>query len=115
MIVALQLQVAAQDKGKEIPVVSPQVSSPAGCLECPAPPFPPEARKAKIESATVMLEITVSEKGRVSDIKALSDPGNGFAREAVDAVKRWKFKPAIASDGKKTASRVKLEVVSHQL
>jgi len=45
----------------------------------------------------------------------LSDPGNGFAREAVDAVKRWKFKPAISSDGKKIAFRIKLEVVSHQL
>jgi len=62
MIVALQLQLAAQDKGKELPVVSPQVSSPPACLECPSPPFPPEARKAKIESATVLLEITVSEK-----------------------------------------------------
>jgi len=114
-VVALQARLGAQDKAKELPVVSPQVASAPACIDCPPPQFPPEARKAKIESATVLLEIAISEKGRASEIKVLSDPGNGFAREALDAVKHWKFRPAVAPDGKKITSRVRLEVVSHQL
>jgi TonB family protein len=62
----------------------------------------------------VLLEITVSEKGLPSDIAVLSDPGNGFGREAVDAVKHWKFKPAISKDGTKISTRFPVHVVSRQ-
>ena len=77
--------------------------------------LPPEARRAKILEGNVLLEITVSEKGRPGDIEVLSDPGNGFAREAVAAVKHWKFKPALAKDGRKISTRIQIHVVSRQM
>ena len=110
-----QLQAVAQEKGKETPVASPKAATPPACVDCPPARFPPEARRAKIMEGDVLLEITVSEKGRPSDIEVLSDPGNGFAREAVDAVKHWKFRPAIAKDGKKISTRIQVHVVSRQM
>src|SRR5437667_1527012 len=114
VVVAARLQ-AAQEKEKETPVASPKAATPPACIDCPAARFPPEARRAKILEGNVLLEITVSEKGRPSDIEVLSDPGNGFAREAVDAVKHWKFKPAIAKDGRKISTRIQINVVSRQM
>jgi TonB family protein len=115
VVVALQLQAVAQEKGKETPVASPKAATPPACIDCPPARFPPEAPRAKILEGNVLLEITVSEKGRPSDIQVLSDPGNGFAREAVDAVKHWKFKPAIAEDGRKISKRIQINVVSRQM
>ena len=40
----------------------------------------------------------------------MSDPGNGFAEKAVEAVKRWKFKPAITNDGRKIPVTIRVEV-----
>ena len=114
VVVAARLQ-AAQEKEKETPVASPKAATPPACIDCPAARFPLEARRAKILEGNVLLEITVSEKGRPSDIEVLSDPGNGFAREAVDAVKHWKFKPAIAKDGRKISTRIQIHVVSRQM
>jgi TonB family protein len=109
----LQSQVAAQDQERErAPGQTTSASHPV-CVYCPMPSFPSEARKAKIETGMVLLKITVSEKGRPSDIEVLTDPGHGFAREAVAAVKNWKFKPAVNSDGRKVSTSVQIEVVSH--
>jgi TonB family protein len=115
LVVALQLQAVAQEKGEGTRVASPQAASHPVCIDCPAPSFPPEARRAKILEGNVVLEITVSEKGRTSDIEVLSDPGNGFTREAVEAVKHWKYKPAISKDGRKISTRIKVQVVSRQM
>ena|ERR1700687_3552960 len=115
VVFASRLQAAAQEKEKETPVALPTAATPPACIDCPPARFPPEARRAKIMEGNVLLEITVSEKGRPSDIEVLSDPGNGFAREAVDAIKHWKFKPAIAKDGRKIPTRIKINVVSRQM
>jgi TonB family protein len=107
----LQSEVSAQDQaGKKTASQTTSTSYPV-CVYCPHPYFPSEARKAKVESGTVLLRVTVSEKGRPSDIEVLNDPGYGFAREAVAAVKNWKFKPALNSVGKKVSSSVQIEVV----
>jgi protein TonB len=115
LVVALQVQAEPQEKGKETPAVPSKAASRPACIDCPPARFPPEARRAKILEGNVLLEITVSEKGRPSDIQVLTDPGNGFAREAVDAVKHWKFKPAIAEDGRKISTRIQVNVVSRQM
>jgi TonB family protein len=112
-VFGLQSEVAAQGQGREKTAGPATSASHPVCLYCPQPSFPREARKAKIESGTVLLKITVSEKGRPTDIEVLTDPGHGFAREALAAVKSWKFKPALSSDGRKVSTRLQIEVVSH--
>ena len=109
ILVCLSLPVVAQDTAKTQSADFSAHSNPS-CKECPPPDFPPEARKAKIDSAAVWLEVTVTENGKVKDIQVLRDPGHGFAARAVAAVKNWKFKPALAKDGKPVAVRQQFEV-----
>jgi TonB family protein len=57
-----------------------------------------------------MLDAMISADGQTDDIRVVSDPGHGFADNAVKAVKKWKFKPAATKDGKKVPTRTKIEI-----
>jgi protein TonB len=57
-------------------------------------PYPEEARRAGIEG-TVTLSITIDPEGKVVAAKILSGPGYGLNEAARDAIKRFRFKPAI--------------------
>ena len=108
-------KLSAQDPPKARSPEKAYHTSPPVCRSCPDPSFPPEARKAKIETATVLLEVRISEKGLVDEIQVLRDPGAGFGREAVKAVKKWKFKPATDKEGIPLAVKSQIEVVFHWL
>lgn len=59
------------------------------------PKYPPRAKERRIEG-WVQLEITVTESGEVSAVKVIqSNPENVFDTAALQAVKQWKFKPAL--------------------
>jgi periplasmic protein TonB len=57
-------------------------------------PYPEEAKRAQIEG-TVRLRITVDFEGKVVEVKVLSGPGYGLDEAAREAIKRFKFKPAM--------------------
>ncbi|MDQ3419997.1 MAG: energy transducer TonB [Acidobacteriota bacterium] len=57
------------------------------------PEFTEEARRQGI-SGDVVLEIVVRADGSVGDVKVLGGLGGGLNRNAVDAVKQWRFSPA---------------------
>jgi protein TonB len=57
-------------------------------------PYPEEARRAGIEG-TVTLSITVDFEGKVVAAKVLSGPGYGLNEAAREAIRRFRFKPAI--------------------
>ncbi len=116
LIGALSSAVWGQDAPKTQNNDSGSHASPPSCKYCPSPEYPPEARNSKIDSVSVLLEVTVTEKGKAKDVKVLKDPGRpGFAFRAVDAVKEWKFKPATDKDGTPIAVRTNLEVVFRKL
>jgi TonB family protein len=101
--------VAAQEPTK------PEVQAEPSCRYCPNPEFPEEARKARISSGKVFVEVTISEKGDVvepDNIRVILEepPGVGFAKNAADVVKKWKFNPATLKDGKPTKTRTKVHV-----
>ena len=56
------------------------------------PQYPEVARKARI-SGIVIVECTISKAGDVTDIHVLKPLPFGLDNAAVEAVKRWKFKP----------------------
>lgn len=95
----LPVGVTAQESTKE------QISQPS-CRYCPNPEFPAEGRKAKISSANVFVDVTISDKGDVdpNNVRVTKEdpPGYGFAEKAVDVVKKWKFNPATDKNGKPT-------------
>jgi protein TonB len=57
-------------------------------------PYPEEARRAGVEG-TVTLSITIDAEGRVVAAKIVSGPGYGLDEAAREAIRRFRFKPAI--------------------
>jgi TonB family protein len=74
----------------------------------PNPEISPEAREAKYQATVVVMAI-VSAMGNVADVKAVNPAGMGLDERAVEAVRRWKFKPA-SKGGKPVAVKIALEV-----
>ena len=64
----------------------------------PEPEYPTVAKQARIEGK-VILRIVVDIKGDVTNIKVLKSMGHtGMDEAAIDAVKQWKFKPAMTNN-----------------
>ncbi|MEN1941131.1 TonB family protein [Luteimonas sp. MJ246] len=62
-------------------------------LSTPAPRYPSEALRAA-QGGEVQVEFTVAADGSVSDARVVrADPPRVFDREAVAAVRRWRFEP----------------------
>ena len=57
-------------------------------------PYPEEAKRNGIEG-TVRLRITVDFEGKVTEVKILNGPGYGLDEAAREALRRFKFKPAM--------------------
>jgi protein TonB len=73
-------------------------------------PFPPEADTAQIDEAYVLLQVDVSADGTPSDVRVVTDPGNGFGREARPCAMRRRYSPALDHDGTPIASTIKVRV-----
>ena len=56
------------------------------------PEYSEEARKAKYQG-TVLLYIEVDTDGRATNIRVVRSLGLGLDEKAIEAVKKWKFKP----------------------
>jgi periplasmic protein TonB len=54
------------------------------------------------------LSLVVTPEGRAKDIKVLKPLPYGLTESALEAVKKWKFKPATGPDGKPAAVRQKI-------
>jgi TonB family protein len=79
------------------------------CVYCPDPKYSEEARKAKYQG-TVVLQAVITPDGRATDIQVVKGPGLGLEEKAVEAVKQWRFKPAIGPAGKPVPVIVPIEV-----
>jgi len=79
------------------------------CAYCPQPTYSEEARKAKY-MGVVVLQVIVTADGRATQIEVVKGPGLGLEEKAVDAVKQWRFKPALGPNGKPVATLVTIEV-----
>jgi len=65
-------------------------------ITAPPPPYPEFAREAQI-TGKVMLHVLVGKDGRVKNVKVIKGV-TGLNDVAVDAVKKWVFKPALANN-----------------
>lgn len=80
------------------------------CAYCPVAQFSELARRARF-SGTVVLSLTVTEDGHVEDISVARGAPCGLTEMAIQAVKRWRFRPATKPDGTPVAVRTAVEVV----
>lgn len=60
-------------------------------------PYPPEARKAKVQGR-VLMKLVVDGEGKVRRATLVSGPGYGLNEAAVDAMKYFRFRPARVQD-----------------
>jgi len=81
-LVTLSRPLFAGDKSVTAPVLVHKVN----------PVYTKEARKAKVEG-TVFLYAEISREGVATNIEVIRGLDSGLDEKAVDAVKRWKFKP----------------------
>jgi len=75
----------------------------------PEPAYSEEARKAKYQG-TVVLLIIVDAQGNVTDARVVKPLGMGLDEKALEAVRTWKFKPALRN-GTPVPVRVSVEVM----
>ena len=90
---------------------APAAAAPTGethaaqLVKSTAPAYPPEAVRAK-KDGWVQVEFTVDANGQVTDAKvANADPPRLFNTAALDAVRRWTFKPRM-ENGKAVEERM---------
>lgn len=84
------------------PAVPPEAAP--GLLEAPVvltrvePSYPDVARRAGIEG-TVELEVSIDATGKVTDVEVARGLPLGVSEAAVDAVRRWTWRPARTASG----------------
>jgi protein TonB len=79
------------------------------CIYCPDPLYSDEARKAKYQG-TVVLYVIITADGRAIDIHVAKGPGLGLEEKAIEAVRTWRFKPALGPNGRPVAVSIPIEV-----
>jgi len=77
------------------------------------PEFSEDARKAKLQG-TVMLHGEVDTSGKLTNIRVTRGLGLGLEEKAIEAVKRWRFRPAYR-DGRPVVAPAVIEVNFHLL
>jgi TonB family protein len=85
--------------------------SPPVPIKQPTPKYSKQARREKYEG-TCVLWLVVDADGRPRDIKVQRTLGLGLDEEAIEAVKRWRFKPAM-KEGQPVSVRISVQVDFH--
>jgi TonB family protein len=74
----------------------------------PEPSFSEEARKLKTQGVVTLI-LVVGTDGRAHDIQVGQSLGMGLDEKAIEAVNRWRFRPATRG-GEPVATRIQVEV-----
>jgi len=82
------------------------------CIYCPDPEYSSEARAANYQG-TVALSVVVNAEGHVERVLVIKSPGLGLEEKAIEAVKRWRLKPAEDASGKPVSVIISVDVTFH--
>ena len=95
---AAQREAAARETAAApAPAAAAATTAALRVVSAPSPRYPPEALRAGT-SGEVLVEITVGTDGSVTNARVVrATPARVFDREALNAVRRWKFEPIDAS------------------
>jgi protein TonB len=80
-------------------------------ISAPDPEYTEEARRAKAQG-TCLLWMIVDQHGNPRDIRLVRGLGYGLDAKAIDAVKQWRFQPAM-KDGQPVNVQISVEVAFH--
>ncbi len=62
------------------------------------PSYTEEARKNRVQGVAI-LQVVIDTEGRIEDVKVLKGLPMGLSEAAVEAVRQWRFEPALDGDG----------------
>jgi TonB family protein len=96
--------------GSGVSKIGGGVSAPLA-VATPDPEYTEEARIAKTQG-TCVLWLVVDDKGLPRNIRVLRGLGFGLDERAIEAVKQWRFQPAI-KDGRPVIVQISVEVGFH--
>ena len=97
-VAATQREAAAAAQRQAAAAAPPPAAKPAAAtalkiVSAPSPRYPPEALRAGT-SGEVLVELTIGTDGSVTNARVVrATPARVFDREALNAVRRWKFEP----------------------
>jgi TonB family protein len=86
------------------------ISAPTA-ISAPDPDYTEEARRAK-KQGTCILWLIVDSAGHPRDIRVIRGLGFGLDAKALEAVKQWRFQPAL-KDGRPVDVQISVEVEFH--
>ncbi|MGA9145678.1 MAG: energy transducer TonB [Candidatus Acidiferrales bacterium] len=86
-----------------------RVSSYPVCVYCPNPQYSAEAVKSKYQGI-VLLYVTITADGRVTNIRVVKGLGAGLDEMAAATVRTWRFKPALGPDRQPATVDAPIEV-----
>ena len=66
-----------------------------------------------VTSFSVEMIAIITQDGRATDIHVAKGLGRGLDEKAIEAVRTWRFRPALGPDGKPAAVRQTIEVTFH--
>ncbi|MGB8065270.1 MAG: energy transducer TonB [Candidatus Sulfotelmatobacter sp.] len=89
----------------------PPCATPPRVIYAPEPEYSAQARKAGYQGVCT-LSVIVEADGRTSHIRVSDSLGMGLDEKAINAVKRWKFAPAL-KDGKPVPVQIAVEIAFH--
>lgn len=98
---------AARGKGPKVPLPVGGDVKPAQLLKSVPPEYPPIAKTQRI-SGSVQIDALIDASGNVASLKVISGPPL-LHRAAMDAVKQWKYTPAML-DGQPTSMHLTVTV-----
>lgn len=106
-VLAIALPLAAMQAGRRVYRIGDGVTAPKQLYK-EEPAYTQEARDAKVEGA-VLLSGVIEADGSITEVRVERSLDAGLDNNAVEAVKRWQFKPA-EKDGVPVAVSVRIEV-----
>jgi TonB family protein len=106
------LPTAGNDHGAYHPGVA-GVGYPS-CVYCPDPQYTKQARKKRLQG-TVTLQAIIQADGRATDIQVLKSSVPDLNESAIEAVGRWRFKPALRADDQPVPVTVPIEITFRML
>ncbi len=92
----------------QLPLLAADGTEPPVPVRTVAPTFP-DAMRRNGTSGLVTVSCLIDEKGNVTEPKVVKASNDAFAEPAIEALRKWKFKPA-KKDGEAVAIRVSIPV-----
>ncbi len=97
---------------ESIPKAGTDGYSKPGCIYCPQPRYTEAAFKAKYQGKVELLAVIAAD-GHPGRIQVLKGVGFGLDQSAIEAVRKWRFRPAVGPTGKPAAVRQDIEIGFH--